>query len=115
MLNRIQYSYGLDFEDILQFIPMLTTHNNVKSEGRILHLQIATRNTKEPLHIFIDTKTKHYCFKDNNNTQDENSLLYEIGDIVLEKLHRFKHGKYEIDLDGLIDSVRTSLISSKAA
>ena len=38
MIEKIEYSYPLDYEEVLQFIPMLTLDNNVKTNGKILHL-----------------------------------------------------------------------------
>jgi len=106
VLKQIQYNYGLDFNDVLEYIPMLTIDNNVKSDGKILHLQISycTRT----LHLFIDTKTKEYCF--NSKNDKESDLLYEIGDIVLAKLHRYKN-----DLEALIAYIQKSLTFCKAA
>ena len=107
MPDKIQYSYGLDFSDVLEYIPMLTIYNQVKSDGKILHLQISY--CKKILHLFIDTKTKEYCFNSSNN-QDENDLLYEIGDIVLSKYHHYKD-----DLEALIVYIQKSLTVCEAA
>ena len=98
VISSIAYNYPLDFEDVLLYLPMLTTDNDVKTDG-ILHLEITTLCTEPPLHLFIDLKTKEYCF----NTTDEiqSALLYEIGDLVLSKLHRFKLNRYEVDFLGL--------------
>ena len=92
MIEKIEYSYPLDFEDVLQFIPMLTLDNNVKTDGRILHLEISY--FKKFLHLFIDTRTKEYCF--NTNIKDESNILYEIGDIVLSKYKYFKDDFQEL-------------------
>ena len=86
MITKIEYSYPLDYEDVLQFIPMLTLDNNVKTDGKILHIEISY--FKKVLHLFIDTRTKDYCF--NTNIEDESNILYEIGDIVLSKYRYFK-------------------------
>ena len=92
MIEKIEYSYPLDYEDVLQFIPMLTLDNNVKTNGRILHLEISY--FKKLLHLFIDTRTKEYCF--NTNIEDESNILYEIGDIVLSKYKYFKEDFQEL-------------------
>jgi hypothetical protein len=106
MVN-LEYSYPLDFEDVLQFLPMLTTDNDVVTDGKILHLAITSTYTNELLHLFIDLKTKEYCF--NGKSDDESKLLYEIGDIVLSKLHIFKLNRYEFDFEGLIKYIQANI------
>ncbi len=106
MVN-ITYNYPLDFEDILQFIPMLTVDNDVKTDGKILHLEITRTNTIKPLHLFIDLKTKEYCF--NYKRKKDTDLLYEIGDMVISKLHRFKLNRYDVDFEGLIGYIKGNI------
>ncbi len=106
MVSGIKYNFPLDFEDVLQFIPFLTIDNDVKTDGKILHLEI-TQSTEQPLHLFIDLKTKEYCF----NTTDEiqSGLLYEVGDMVLSKLHLFRINRYEVDFKGLVEYIQKSI------
>jgi len=105
---KIVYTYPLDFEDVLQFIPMLTTDNDVKTDGKILHLEIAARTkATKPLHLFIDLKTKEYCF--NYKKQKDTDLLYEIGDMVISKLHLFKFNRYDVDFEGLIGYIKENI------
>lgn len=92
MVKQIHYSYGLDFEDVLKYIPKLTTSNEVVTDGKILHLQI--EYFTKMIHLFVDTSTMEYCF--DTKSEDESDLLFEIGDIVLSKYHLFKD-----DLEGL--------------
>lgn len=106
MVSSIQYNYPLDYEDVLQFIPFLTTDNDVKTDGKILHLEIAL-STEQPLHLFIDLKTKEYCF--NTTDETKSGLLYEIGDIVLSKLHRFRINRYEVDFLGLVEYIKGNI------
>ncbi len=106
MVSNIQYNYPLNFEDVLQFIPFLTIDNDVKTDGKILHLEI-TLCTEQPLHLFIDLKTKEYCF--NIVDEIQSGLLYEIGDLVLSKLHRFKINRYEVDFLGLIAYIKQNI------
>lgn len=81
MIETIKYSYPLDYEDVLQFIPLLTLDNNVKTNGRILHLEISY--FKKLLHLFIDTRTKEYCFN-NTNIEDliSKKVLFSIKEIA---------------------------------
>jgi hypothetical protein len=104
---QIEYIYPLDFEDVLQFIPMLTTDNDVKTDGMILHLEITKSKPTKLLHLFIDLKTKEYCF--NYKKQKDTDLLYEIGDIVISKLHRFKLNRYDVDFEGLIGYIKGNI------
>lgn len=92
MVKQIHYSYGLDFEDVLKYIPKLTASNEVVTDGKILHLQLQYF-TKE-INLFVDTSTMEYCF--DTKSDDESDLLFEIGDIVLAKYHFFN-----ADLEGL--------------
>lgn len=103
----INYTYPLDYEDVLQFIPMLTTDNDVKTDGKILHLEITKSNVTKPLHLFIDLKTKEYCF--NYKLKRDSDLLYEIGDMVISKLHRFKINRYEVDFEGMIWYIKENI------
>ena len=109
MVSGITYNYPLDFEDVLQFIPMLTVDNDVITDGKILHLEITKTNTTKPLHLFIDLKTKEYCF--NYKKQRDTDLLYEIGDMVISKLHRFKLNRYDVDFEGLIGCINGNITS----
>lgn len=111
MVSSIKYNYPLDYEDVLQFIPMLTTDNEVKTDGKILHLEITKSNTTKPCHLFIDLKTKEYCF--NHLDKDESDLLYEIGDMVISKLHRFKLNRYEVDFEGIINYIQKNITASQ--
>jgi len=108
---NIAYTYPLDFEDVLQFIPFLTTDNDVKTDGKILHLEITRTNTIKPLHLFIDLKTKEYCF--NYKRKKDTDLLYEIGNIVISKLHRFKINRYEVDFEGLVGYIKGNVRSEE--
>ena len=38
MIEKIEYSYPLDYEDVLQFIQMLTLDNNVKTDKNLLRI-----------------------------------------------------------------------------
>lgn len=108
VVSSITYNYPLDFEDVMQFIPMLTTDNDVKTDGKILHLEITITNTvTKSLHLFIDLKTKEYCF--NHLEKEESNLLYEIGDMVLSKIHRFKFNRYKFDFEGLIQYIQKNI------
>jgi len=110
VISSIQYNFPLDFEDVLQFIPFLTTDNYVITDGKILHLEI-TLCTEQPLHLFIDLKTKEYCFTTTDEIQS--GLLYEIGDLVLSKLHRFKLNRYDVDFEGLIGYIKGNVTSEE--
>ncbi len=110
MVN-IDYNYPLDFEDVLQFIPMLTTDNDVKTDGKILHLEIIKSNATKPLHLFIDLKTKEYCF--NYKKQKDTDLLYEIGDILISRLQRFKINRYVVDFEGLIGYIKENITADE--
>jgi hypothetical protein len=104
---QIEYIYPLDFEDVLQFIPMLTVDNDVKTDGKILHLEITRTKATKPLHLFIDLKTKEYCF--NYKKQKDTDLLYEIGDIVISKLHRFKINRYDFDFEKMMEYIKGNI------
>jgi hypothetical protein len=108
---QIEYIYPLDFEDVLQFIPMLTIDNDVKTDGKILHLEITKSKPTKPLHLFIDLKTKEYCF--NYKKQKDTDLLYEIGDIVISKLHRFKLNRYDVYFEGLIGYIKGNITADE--
>ena len=104
---QIEYNFPLDFDDVLQFIPMLTVDNDVKIDGKILHLEITTKTTSKTLHLFIDLKTKEYCF--NYKRKKDTDLLYEIGDMVISKLHRFKLNRYDLDFEGLMGYIEGNI------
>ena len=110
MVN-IVYNFPLDFEDVLQLIPMLTVDNDVKTDGKILHLEITKEKSTKPLHLFIDIKTKKYCF--NYKRKKDTDLLYEIGDILISKLHRFKLNRYDVDFEGLIGYIKGNITADE--
>ena len=110
MVN-ITYNFPLDFEDVLQFIPMLTVDNDVKTDGKILHLEITRTKAKKPLHLFIDLKTKEYCF--NYKKRRDTELLYEIGDMVISKIQRFKFNRYDVDFKGLIGYIKGNITADE--
>jgi hypothetical protein len=56
---NIVYNFPLDFEDVLQLIPMLTVDNDVKTDGKILHLEITKEKVTKPLHLLSISKPKN--------------------------------------------------------
>jgi len=97
MVKEIQYLCGLSFEDVAEYIPTLTTDNDVVTDGAIIDFQV--QYFEEEYHLFVDTSTMQYCF--NADYSDGiDSLLSEIGDIILAKCHFFKD-----DLDELVDYI----------
>lgn len=111
MVSAIAYNYPLDFEDVLQFIPFLTIDNDVKTDGKILHLEITKEKATKPFHLFIDLKTKEYCF--SYKRKKDTDLLYEIGDMVISKLHRFKLNRYDVDFEELIGYIKGNITSEE--
>jgi hypothetical protein len=108
---NITYNFPLDYEDVLQFIPMLTTDNEVVTDGKILHLEITKTKSTKPLHLFIDLKTKEYCF--NYKRKKDTDLLYEIGDMVISKLHLFKLNRYDVDFDKMIRYIKGNITADE--
>ena len=110
MVN-ITYNFPLDFEDVLKVIPMLTPDNDVKTDGKILHLEITKSKSTKLLHLFTGLKTKEYCF--NYKKQKDTDLLYEIGDMVISKIQRFKLNRYEVDFEGLISYIKGNITADE--
>lgn len=102
MLNIIKHTYGLSFKDVQEYLPQLTTNNDVVTDGAILHLEISY--SKKLLHLFIDTNTQHYCF--NAADEDVNDVMYEIGDGVIAKYRHYKN-----NLEALISNILKNLTS----
>jgi len=97
MVKEIQYLCGLNFEDVVEYIPNLTTDNDVVTDGAIIDFQV--QYFEEEYHLFVDISTMEYCFK-ADYSDDVCSLLSEIGDIILEKYYFFKN-----DLDELVNYI----------
>ena len=75
---------SLNFEDVVEYIPLLTIDNNVVTEGRIMYFEILL-NT-QTANLFFDNATGDYCFKENTSS-------YEIGDTIQSNF--FKHKTVE--------------------
>ena len=75
---------SLNFEDVVEYIPLLTIENNVVTEGHIMHFEIILHGLK--CHLFFDNATGDYCFKDNTS-------LYEVGETIQSNF--FRHATVE--------------------
>lgn len=102
MLNIVRHTHGLNFKDVQEYLPQLTTYNEVVTNGAILHLEISY--SKKLSHLFIDTNTQHYCF--NAADENVNDVMYEIGDIVLAKYRYYKN-----NIEALISYILKNLTS----
>lgn len=65
-LYAIQYTTQLSFEDVLNFIPLLTIDNDVVTDNNITHFELHIN--EEKVNVFYDEVTKHYCL---DNCSDE--------------------------------------------
>ena len=90
---------------------MLTVDNDVKTDGKILHLEITKSKPTKLLHLFIDLKTKEYCF--NYKKQKDTDLLYEIGDMVISKFHLFRLSRYDVDFDKMIRYIKGNITADE--
>jgi len=102
MLNIVRYTYGLNFNDVQKYLPQLTTHNEVITDGAILHLEMMYNQQR--LNLFVDTHTQQYCF--NASNENTNDVMYEIGDIVVSTYHRYKN-----NIEALISYILKNLTS----
>lgn len=102
MLSIVKNTYGLDFKDVQEYLPQLTKHNEVVTNGAILHLEIMYNNQR--LNLFIDTHTQHYCF--NAADEEINDVMYKIGDGVIAKYRYYKN-----NIEALISNILKNLTS----
>ena len=87
----VQYEAGLSFEDVEEFIPMLTIDNAVKSQDEIIHFELFFED-KSKTNLFFDEKTKEFVYDNAQN----NELVYSIGEKIVSL-----HKKYADDLEFL--------------
>ena len=76
-IEHIEYEFGLDFDDVTEYIPTLTIDNQVITDVKICQIGIKFKNMLELNYIFVDLETMEYCF---------NSIceaLHGIGDIFI--------------------------------
>jgi len=85
----IDYDEGLDFDDVLSQIPMITTDNDVVTDGRIVRYTV-TLNTNRSVSVFYDEVTSEYAYDVRDITEEEIEICDEIG-IELKK----SNGNYE--------------------
>lgn len=93
---HIKYTFGLDYYEVLDYIPQLTASNEVVTDGKILHLEVSY--LKKDMNLFIDLKTMEYCY--SVLEEKESELLDEIGSIIISKYHLYKN-----DFDSLIEYI----------
>jgi hypothetical protein len=77
-LYAIQYTTQLSFEDVLEFIPMLTIDNDVVTDNKITHLKLYIN--EEKVNVFYDEATKHYCL--DNCSEDISEYANRIGEFI---------------------------------
>ena len=83
---------SLNFEDVVEYIPLLTIDNNVVTEGRIMHFEISSDS--QTANLFFDNATGDYCFKEDNR-------LYEVGDTIQSNFFRHRTVEEFLSSDNL--------------
>jgi len=76
---NIEYTTGLNFSNVVEFIPLLTSDNDVVTDKKITHFEIQYSDTLVS-NIFYDSVTGHFCLDNTSNEVDESS--YFIGEFI---------------------------------
>lgn len=72
-ITNYNFECGLGFEDVTDYIPTLTTENDVKTNNKIVRFSVLLSDKAE-LHVFYDEKTHEYCYlppKADNTSLDD--------------------------------------------
>lgn len=81
-IQKVTIETGLEFLDVVEYIPTLTTENDVVTDGKIVKFEVLLGNGKMQ-HVFLDLATAEYCFKPTKYR------LEVVGDLILS--HYFKY------------------------
>ena len=76
---NIKYATELSFNKVVEFIPLLTSDNDVVTDGKITHFEIQYSDAVVS-NLFYDSMTGHFCLDNTSNEVDESSYL--IGEFI---------------------------------
>ena len=109
--KEIEVIYGVTFEEMQEFIPMITIDNDVVNDGDIIHFGFMVDGMKQDL--FFDYITGEFCF--DSTTQESSEKVYEIGSIVQSHYYKYtsiNNFLLEENQETMINDIKDELLES---
>lgn len=78
MITKIEYTMGLNFDEVVEYIPLLTIDSEVITDGRITQFDISI--DYERVNLFYDEITGHFYFQ--NCSDAISKEIYLIGNYI---------------------------------